>query len=168
MNQLTPIAREVFGFTRSRQQTPLQQVIDLVKKGELQKALEIADTLSPEDRDKIPDSILFKLSQLAEIQVISGAKFDQAINKLSKPPHNMSREKAKAFLKKHGNGHLAEMSMTGIGASFSGGSGEGVATKYTFGKKKKKKKIIRKKLASMAESKLTNIAMEVYSKLLKN
>lgn len=126
MNQLTPIAREVFGFTRSRQQTPLQQVIDLVKKGELQKALEIADTLSPEDRDKIPDSILFKLSQ------------------------------------------LAEMSMTGTGASFSGGSGEGVATKYAFGKKKKKKKIIRKKLASMAESKLTNIAMEVYSKLLKN
>ncbi len=126
MNQLTPITKEVFGFMRSKQQTPVQQVIDLVNKGEIKKALEIANTLSDEDKNKIPDSILFKFSQ------------------------------------------LAEMSMTGTGASFSGGSGEGFATKYAFGRKPKKKKIVRKKLASMVESNLTSIVTEIYKNIKKS
>src|SRR5690554_635346 len=75
MNQLVPIANEVFGFTvssKDKEKLKLKQVIELVRKGEIEKAVEIADTLSHEYRDKIPSDIMFKFSQLAEMSGAGG------------------------------------------------------------------------------------------------
>lgn len=99
-----------FSFFNNEDKRKLKQVFELVKQNKIKEAAEIADTLSDEAKNKIPDSILFKFSQ------------------------------------------LAEMSSTGGGATFTPGTGEGVASKI-FGKKKKFKKL--PKLANIMNESLT-------------
>ncbi len=56
----------------------LKQVFELVKTGKLKEAMQIADTLSSDAINQIPDSILFKFANLQEMSGTGGGVGDGA------------------------------------------------------------------------------------------
>jgi len=54
------------------EQTYVKAVIQLVDRGDMQKALEIANKLRPEVQGLLPDYILYKFSQLSEMSGTGG------------------------------------------------------------------------------------------------
>jgi hypothetical protein len=86
----------------------LKNIINLVNQGKVKEALQIAETLSTEARDKIPDSVLFKFSILEEMSATGGSASFQpgtglgvaskmAFKKKVKKPKYFQKHKNKAF-----------------------------------------------------------------------
>lgn len=160
----------------------LQLVIKLVEQGRLEDAIKIAETLSTEARDMIPDSVLFKFSIMEEDFNPPQIKYNLLLTKLNNKygkswidrDKNYLEDLLAPILKKVGGtvqdflnysfqkinqSQVQEMSVTGGGiggSSTTPGSGLGMASKYGYKKKKKFK--AKSKLAprSMRLSSLLN------------